>query len=167
MKKVTILSIALMMFTGTLFSQSKTVEIFQNEGKGYKLYIYQSVIRMLNKDKNPDFNMMIRDLDHLKLITTEDIGPASLAKFKKLDLDVMKEGYEEVMIFDSRESKCHLYELDETWVATFHFSGYAGVFEMKGALDLAYVKSLNSLDMDRLKDMLPLDEMNLEESENE
>jgi hypothetical protein len=88
-----------------------------------------------------------------------------LAKFKKLDGDVVKEGYEEVMVFDSRESKCHLYEKDDIWVATFHFSGYAGVFEMKGALDLSYVKSLNSLDMGRLQDMLPLEDFNLEEDE--
>ena len=159
MKRAIISSLAFIICVGMLYSQSKTVELFQSKSNGYDLYIYQSVIRMLNKDKNPDFNMMIRNLDHLKLVTTEDIGAASMASFKKLDMDIRQEGYEEVMSFDSRESKCHLFEKGETWVATFHFSGYAGVFEMKGELDLNYVKSLNSLDIDRLKDMLPVEEM--------
>lgn len=158
MKKLLIISLAVLIQVSA-FAQSKTVDIFQKQSNGYDLYLYQSVIRMLNKDKNPEFNLLIRDLDHLKLVTTEDVGKKALPKFVKLDKDIRSEGYEEVMVFDSKESKCHLFESDGVWVATFHFGGYAGVFEMKGELDLAYMNSLQSLNMDKLKDMLPLEEM--------
>ncbi|NND93521.1 MAG: DUF4252 domain-containing protein [Flavobacteriales bacterium] len=167
MKKSILTIVCGLLLGGALMAQSRTVDEFQRTADGYDLYLYQSVIRMLNKDKDPDFNMLIRSLDHLKLVTTSDLGDRSSTRFKKLDSDIVKENFEEVMALDSRESKCHLYEKNGTWIATFHFSGFAGVFEMKGELDLAYVKALNSLDMDRLKEMLPLDEIeeDLEEEE--
>jgi hypothetical protein len=162
MKKLFILSMTMVLTIG-LSAQSKTVETFARTANGYDLYLYQSVIRMLNKDRNPDFNMLIRDLDHLKLITTDSIGSKAKEMFNKLDIGVRGEGFEEIVSYESRDSKLHLFELENdddesTWVATMLFSGYAGVLEMKGSIDLAYMKALDSLNMDKLKELLPLED---------
>jgi hypothetical protein len=146
-----------------LLAQSKSVEAFARTADGYDLYLYQSVIRMLNKDKNPDFNMLIRDLDHLKLITTDSLGAQAKSAFTKLDSGVRSEGFEEIVSYESKDSRLHLYELEDgddesTWVATMLFSGYAGVMEMKGSIDLTYMKALSSLNMEKLKELLPLED---------
>ena len=77
MKKLIILATAIL-FVLTSFGQSKTVAAFEEEADGYKLFLYQSVIRMLNKDKNPDFNMLIRDLDHLRFVSADSSGKGAI-----------------------------------------------------------------------------------------
>ena len=119
----------------------------------------------MNKDKNPDFNMLIRDLDHLRFVSNEvKEGQDETAKgmFKALDQGVQNEGFTEIMSFDNADTKCHVYELESsrgksTWVATLLMDGHAAVLEMEGSLDLKYLNSLASLDMDRIEDMLPLE----------
>ncbi|MEM6805144.1 MAG: DUF4252 domain-containing protein [Bacteroidota bacterium] len=163
MKKLGILAIAIFISLSS-FGQSKTVAEFEENTDGYKAFLYQSVIRVMNKDKNPDFNMLIRDLDHLKFVSTDKNAPDGKATFLKLDQGVKGEGYEEIMSFDNPDNICHVYELkssggQSTWVATFLTEGVAGAFEMKGSLDLTYIKALSSLNMDRLQEVLPIDPM--------
>lgn len=142
------------------FGQSKTVANFIDEADGYNVYLYQSLIRVLNKDKNPDFNMLIRDVDHLRLLTTDSVDNA-LATFKSLDQGVQQEGYESIMSFDNKDYKCHLYELEDRggsyWVATLFVEGRAGIIEMKGAVDMKYLSSFSSLNMDKLIELTDID----------
>ena len=58
MKKITILFLAftLGITFNTLSAQSKAIAQFEEQVDGYNLYLYQSLIRVLNKDKNEDFN---------------------------------------------------------------------------------------------------------------
>lgn len=161
MKKLGILAIAIF-FSLASFGQSKTVAEFEENTDGYKAFLYQSVIRVMNKDKNPDFNMLIRDLDHLKFVSTSTEDPNAKATFLKLDQGVKGEGYEAIMSFDNPDNICHVYELksfggQSSWVATFLTEGVAGVFEMKGSLDLKYLKALSSLNMEKLQEILPID----------
>lgn len=143
------------------FGQSKTVANFISEADGYNIYLYQSLIRVLNKDKNPDFNMLIRNLDHLRLLTTDSTENA-LATFKGLDRGVQQEGYEEIMSFDNKDYKCHLYEMEDrggksSWVATLMVEGRAGIIEMKGSVDMNYLHSFSSLNMDKLQELTDFD----------
>ena len=161
MKKLIILATALFTVLSS-FAQSKTVAAFEEEADGYKLFLYQSVIRMLNKDKNPDFNMLIRDLDHLRFVSADSTGPDAMSTFNQLDNGVKGEGFEEIMTFDNMDYICHVYELEaadgkSTWVATFLMDGTPGVIEMKGSLDMKYLKAFNSLNMDKVKELLPLE----------
>lgn len=176
MKKLTILAIALLISLMS-FGQSSTVADFEKTAEGYKLFLYQSVIRVLNKDKNPDFNMLIRDLDHLRFVSTklDTTGLEAKATFKELDRGVRGEDFIEIMSFDNPGYKCHVYELESskgksTWVAVLLMEDRAAVMEMEGSMDLKYIQSLSSLNMDRLQEMLPIklpaDKKEKKDSEN-
>ena len=161
MKKLSIFSLILGLAL-TTFGQSKTVSDFEENADGYKLFLYQSYIRLLNQDKNPDFNRLIQDLDHIRFVSTDSVGEGAKQTFKRLDSGIRGEGFEEVMSFDNPNYKCHVYELKSrsgksNWVATLFMEGRAGLLEMKGSLKLKYLEALSSLNMDRLKEILPLE----------
>jgi len=161
MKKIALILVSIFLVTALGFGQSSTVTQLEKTTNGYKLYLYQSLIRVMNTDKNPDFNMLIRDLDHLKVVTSDANGPVALkAAFTSLDKSVKAEGFEVIMSVDNKDYKCHLMEKtswrgDPTYVASFLMDGYAGVLEMKGTIDLNYINALKSLDMDKLKELAP------------
>ena len=143
-----------------LFGQSKTVLNFAKEAEGFHVYLYQSLIRVLNKDKNPEFNQLIRDLDHIRFVTTEEGAGDAYPTFEQLETGIQGEGFERIMSFDRAEQKCHVYELasssgQSTWVATLMTEQIAGLIEMKGSLDLKYLHAFQSLDLDQLEEMLP------------
>ena len=147
--------------------QSKTVAAFEAKTDGYKLFLYQSVIRMLNKDKNPEFNLLIRDLDHIKFAMTKKKAKNPKSTFTRLDRGVQGEGYEIIMSVDDKNHIVHVYEKrsrgsKSSWVATFFMkdpskndNGMAGVIEMKGSLNLKYLNAFASINMEKLEEMLP------------
>jgi hypothetical protein len=152
----------LILFSFSGLAQSKTVTEFSKTAKGYNLYLYQSMIRMLNKDKNPEFNLLIRDLDHLKWVTTDSTGTQAVSVFKKLDAGLRDEGFEEIVTYDSKDSKCHIYDLEgngnkSTWVITMLFEGVAGAVEMKGSVDMKYMSAMSSLNINKISDLLKID----------
>jgi len=162
-KKWTLIILFCTFIVQASLGQSKTVEAFSKTTPHNNVYLYQSMIRMLNKDKNPDFNMLIRKLDHLKFVYTDSSGTIAMSVFQGLDKGVQSEGFEEIASFDSKDSKCHLYELDTdgdegTWVVTMFYGGRAGVLEMKGYLDMKYLNALGSLNIDKMANLLNVED---------
>lgn len=142
------------------WGQSRTVAAFAETAEGYNVFLYQSLIRVLNKDKNPDFNRLIQDLDHIRFVTTEAGTGDPAATFADLDRQVQAEGFVSLISYDNPTSRCHVYEMQarggqSIWVATMYTSELAGVIEMKGSLNMKYLPALESLDIDRLEDILP------------
>ena len=131
------------------------------------LFALGTIMTALNKDKNPDFNMLIRDLDYLKFITNTKSreNDGGKTEFRSLDKRVMGEGFENIMSIDNKDYVLHLYLLagdgsDSHWVATFFMEGMTGVMEMKGELDTKYIHAFSSLNFEQVKDMLSLEEDN-------
>lgn len=163
MKKLLIILFAFGTFL-TAQAQSSAVESFSESAEGYNIYLYQSLIRMLNKDKNPDFNMLIRDLDYLKFVTDTKSRESNEDKseFKALDKKVKGEGFESIMSIDDKDYVLHLYLLEDDvtnahWVATFFMQGMTGVIEMKGELDTKYLHAFSSLNYEQLQDLFSLE----------
>lgn len=144
----------------SIFGQSKVVKEFEENAEGYKFFAYQSMLRMINQDQNPEFNKLIRDLDHLRVVTTDSTGTEAMASFTRLDNSIKGEGFEEILTFDNKEYKCHVYELESkskksTWVATFFMHGRAGLLEMVGSLDVRYLSALANLNLEKLQQFVP------------
>lgn len=159
MKKI-IITVSLLILALGAWAQSKTVANFEKQTDGMKVFMYQSVIRMLNSDKNPDFNRLIADLDHLRMVLSEPIEEGLIDQFRLLEKGIQSEGYTEIMAFDSKENRCHVYELETSngkslWVATVMTEGRVGVLEMKGTLNLTYLDALSSLNIERLQELNP------------
>lgn len=160
MNKVIIIITLSLIYSASIFSQSKVAAEFEENAKGYKFFAYQSVLRILNQERDPDFNLLIRDLDHIRVVTTDSVGVLAKESFARLDEGIQNEGFEEILTFDNKEYKCHVYELSPkskktTWVATFYMDGRAGLFEMVGSLNVKYLNALSGLNMDRLREMVP------------
>ena len=160
MKKVLSFVFTMLCIVSMTTAQSKTVSEFSDNTEGYTAFLYQSVIRVMNKDQNPDFNMLIRDLDHIKIALSEHVGADAKQTFYTIDKGVKAEGFEMIMSFNNKDYKCNAYELESrngksTWVTTFMTDGYAGAMEMKGTLDLKYIESLSSLNYEQLESMIP------------
>jgi len=142
-------------------SQSKVVEDFQaaHKGQGYKLFLYQSYIRMLNQDNNDDFNQLVKDLDHIKVITTDSSLVEARKEYKELRKKIASEGFEELLMIDNKEMKVCLYEntsgAEKQFVAFFFSSKLSrtGLLEMNGELDLKYMSAFESLDFKKLKEI--------------
>ena len=142
------------------FGQSETISNFEKNSNGYKIFLYQSVIRMLNPDQNPDFNRLIKDLDHLRMLSNEPDAENAKNTFNGLDKGIASEGFEMIMSVDNKDKKFHVYELNSrrgktTWVITFLMDERAGLMEMRGTLDFKYIHALKKLDYSKLEEILP------------
>jgi len=116
---------------------------------------------MLNRDKNEDFNMLIKDLDHLKVLMTDSIGSASNVLYKNLEKGLQEERYEELMTFENPDSKATVFSKEDeegiaNWVVIFGMGEVSGLFEMKGSIDTKYLSALSSLNMQKLQSILPM-----------
>ncbi len=164
MKKIKLL-IAFITISTLSLAQSKSVESFVQNAEGYNLFLYQSMIRVLNKDKNPDFNMLIKDLDHLRFVThSRSRDEDGLDAYKKLDAGVSSEGFDLIFSVNNSDYKCNFYELEtrkdkSLWVATLYVQGWAGLMEMKGSLNMKYLNALGSLNFEKLQEYLPMDDI--------
>ena len=160
MKRLVFLLILFCFSVCALEAQSKVAKEFEENAEGYKFFAYQSMLRMLNQQQDPDFNKLIRDLDHIRVVTTDSTGTNAMTAFKRLDNGIQAEGFEEILTFDNKEYKCHVYEMTNkkdksTWVATFFMYGRAGILEMVGSLDIKYLNALANLNMETLKSLAP------------
>jgi hypothetical protein len=158
MRKIMLLALMAIMSIATVFGQSKVAKEFEKKATGYKFFAYQSVLRILNQDKDPDFNKLIRNLDHLRIVTTDSVGVGGLSTFFELDKNIQNEGFEEIMSFDNKDYKCRVFEQSKrsknsTWLAVFYAQGRAGIIEMVGSLDLKYMSAFSKINMDRVKEL--------------
>ncbi len=138
-----------------MFGQSKTIADFTKKAGGSQYFAYQSMLRMLNVDQNPDFNYLIKDLEYLKVVAhkeSQEIGKQSLSM---LDRELSREGFEMIMSIDNIDYKLHVFESSSngkktTWLATCYAEDYIGVIEMVGSLNAKYLNAISSLDIDKI-----------------
>ncbi|MFK7756118.1 MAG: DUF4252 domain-containing protein [Flavobacteriales bacterium] len=156
-----ILSVATLIAVSlSLNAQTKTVQTLEDNNDGYNLFMYQSVIRVLNKDNNEEFNLLVKDLEYIKAIVTDSIGESAKTQYKTLLKSIKSEGFSELFMIDNKEMKASIYEKENQkgeseYVAFMYYEplGKTGAFEMKGSLDLRYINAFESLDFKKLKEL--------------
>lgn len=138
-------------------AQSRIVEQFKEKTTSQSFYAYQSMLRLLNTDDNKEFNYLIRDLDFIRIVMTK-AGTDATEEFNALNMEIKDDGYESMLIMNNKNIKWHLYEKVEKsksyWIASLFAHDRAGVLEMKGSLDLQYIKALQSINESILEDMM-------------
>jgi len=156
-----IICIAMVALTcSSLTAQSNTISQFEKENEGWNLHLYQSVIRLLNKDNNDEFNELIKDLEYVQVLVTDSSSNISMAKYKTLTESIQSEGFEVMLDVDNKDAKASIYQKELgngeiVWTA-FAYSvemGRAFAFEMKGALNMKYLNAFESLDLDKIKEI--------------
>ena len=110
-------SIFALAFTCSLASlaQSRTVDKFVEEYRpSQKFFLYPSTLRMVNIEKNPDFYAVVREIDKLRvLMYDKNESGFSAQTIRTLSKGVEAEEYEELMTFQNKGQRVHLYSLGE------------------------------------------------------
>jgi len=153
--KNTILSIAMFLLASVSIAQSKTIAEFEKD-KGFtkKLFIYESYIRMLNMNDNPDYFKLVEDIEYIKVIRTG--SESDKAQYRTLQSSIQKENFEEVFAVEDKDKGfASIYLLEEEgeksqWIAFLFSKGSTYALEMNGNLNLEYMKGLSSLNYEML-----------------
>lgn len=84
------------------FSQSSVITDFkENHELALSLYFYPSTLRMINIDRNVEYDEMIRDIKKARFFKM-DSGAVSKTELNKLIAELVKEGFEEVMFVKNK-----------------------------------------------------------------
>jgi len=96
-------------------AQSRTVDRFVEAHRpSQKFFLYPSTLRMVNLERNPDFYALVREVDKLRvLLYDKNENGFSRQTIRTLSQEVEAEEYEELMTFQTKEQRVHLYSLGE------------------------------------------------------
>ena len=86
------------------FAQSIVVTEFkENHNTGLSLYLYPSTLRMINIERNQEFDEMIREIKKARFFKM-DSGAVSKTDLSKLAKDLKNIGFEEVMFIKNKDA---------------------------------------------------------------
>lgn len=96
--------LVLFFFFSTLcFAQSSIVAEFkENHKTALSLYFYPSTLRMINIERNPEFDELINGIKKARFFKL-DSGAVSKDDFSRLVKDLTNDGFEEVMFIKNKD----------------------------------------------------------------
>ncbi len=138
-------SVFVLAFTCSFASlaQSRTVNNFLEEhSPSQELFLYPSTLRMVNLEKNPDFYMMVREVDKLRvLMYDKNENSFSTQTIRTLSQDIEKEDYQELMTFQTGDQQVYLYSLGDDDTT----EGVVGLVETDDAIILTDLEGFVNL----------------------
>ncbi|MEM7162113.1 MAG: hypothetical protein AAF487_06675 [Bacteroidota bacterium] len=148
-----------MLFALNAGAQSKTIEgLEKNDEEGRKVFFYESYIRMLNLNDDPNYYKLVEDIEFIKGFLSSKEGDSAKSQYRELQASIVKEGFEEVFMAEDKKGFATIYlrEIDgeEEWVALLFGQGSTAALEMKGSLNLKYLNGLDALNQDMLESYL-------------
>lgn len=88
----------MVMFTGFISAQSKTIADWtENRGGLRKLCFYPTTLRMVNISKDQSFNEMVKDIDKLKVIISDNKVPVKKEDVTNLKAGILKENFKDMV----------------------------------------------------------------------
>lgn len=159
MKKLTLCFAVLLMCIGTM-AQSKTIAEFEKDkGFGKKLFLYESYIRMLNLNENPDYYKLVKDVEYIKVVRAESEVDVAKKEYRNLQSSIQKEGYEEVFMAEDKEGMASIYLYEEEgektqWIVFMQKEEMTVALVLHGSLNLEYMKGLSSLNHEMLENYI-------------
>lgn len=108
-RKFILIFLPALLLSDGLHAQSGAIAaLVASGGHDVQLYFYPSTLRMLNVNKDPNWNKMVKDVKHLRLLTFSDDSLLS-ARRAELLRALEGEGFEEVMTFRSPGASVRLF----------------------------------------------------------
>ena len=104
-------------FLLTIFSlssnaQNSVVTDFkENHATTLSLYFYPSTLRMVNIERNPEFDEMIREIKKARFFKM-DSGAVSQNDLKELSAKLINEGFEEVMFVKNKDMDIRVWGIE-------------------------------------------------------
>lgn len=95
----------------TCIAQSSVVTDFkENHETALSLYFYPSTLRMINIERNTEFDEMISEIKKARFFKM-DSGVVSKDDLSRLEKDLTKEGFEEVMFMKNKDMDLRVWGL--------------------------------------------------------
>ena len=129
--------------------------------KMHKYYVYQSTLRMLNTDNDPDFDRLIKPLKKVNAFVLKEECGVDKDDFKKLLNNLYADDFELLLSYKEKNAIVQLLSKSKRSNSLYIFAVYgpdeAAIIEMDGSLDLEYLKALEKIDSSWL--ISPCDEI--------
>lgn len=94
-------------------AQSDVVTEFkENHKTALSLYFYPSTLRMINIERNPEFDKMISEITKARFFKM-DSGAVSKDDLSRLEKDLTKEGFEEVMFMKNKDMDLRVWGMEK------------------------------------------------------
>lgn len=156
--KVCLLLIACLAFN-SLSAQLKPLEDFLKKYPEVKeYYIYQSTLRMLNQQQDPDFDRLIKNLKKINAYVYDEAKGVSKEEFKKMLGQLEDDEFEILLVYRAEGYLVRVFGRDRgansKYVLAMLGESNFALVEMDGHLDLRYIKAIEDLNFMKLDELL-------------
>lgn len=143
-----------MLFSLSAYSQSSTIAQWSRDNLGTKqLCFYPTTLRMVNLNKDKDFNDMVKDIKKLKIILTDKKSRLNKEEIKTLKKGIKAEDYKDMVMVNAGKQSIHVY-VKEKDSQPIGFAGIVNtdssliVIDLEGKVSPAMIQKLISGDID-------------------
>jgi hypothetical protein len=145
--KVLLMTALTLIFCLESHAQSKTVARFlEKHTPSTSLYFYPSTLRMINRENNPDYQRLVRNIEKLSFLTFEKKSAnLSSSDFQKLKNELASEKFEELFTMDDKGNHIYVYALGndpEAYISVVESDSSLMLFDMQGAPHLPSLMKL-------------------------
>ena len=99
--------------SSSCFAQSSVVSDFkENHNTALSLYFYPSTLRMINIERNKEYDEMIREIKKARFFKM-DSGSVSKSDLSKFEKELANEGFEEVMFIKNKDADIRVWGLEK------------------------------------------------------
>ncbi|MBV6645144.1 MAG: hypothetical protein KI790_06830 [Cyclobacteriaceae bacterium] len=127
-----------------LMAQEKPLKDFAEGIRDRKICLYASTLRMINLEKNADFNQLVNGIDKL-LIYTLHSDPGERSGYQSLISSYQEEGFDEYVSLTGDSKMLMIYGKEgnkDQFVGVSNVEGYRLAFYLKGEIGWQKIPSL-------------------------
>ena len=158
--------IFLLTFSSVICAQNSAITEFKdNHNTSLALYFYPSTLRMINLQRNPEYDEMIKEIEKARFFKL-DSGAATQADIAVLGNELRKAGYEEMMVMKSKKNDIEVLGLEKHTpeiVVISRNGNECMLLELKGMINIAKIPKL----MEAFNSGAFLDVFNLNDKKND
>jgi len=143
----------------SLAQNSVVTDFKESHSTALSLYFYPSTLRMVNLERNEEFDEMIREVKKARFFKM-DSAAVSNDDLKQLSSELTEDGFEEIMFLKNREMDIRVWGLEKRIPETIIISksGYeVMLLEVNGMINVAKIpKIMESFSENSFLDVLNL-----------
>lgn len=157
--KITLVHVFLLMSICGYAQNSAVTEFQETHGTALSLYFYPSTLRMINLERNVEFDALIRDVRKARFFRM-DSGMVSNVDLQKLTEILSEDGFEEMMFIKNKDMDLRVWGIEKRVPETIIISKAEHeviLLEVNGMINIAKIPKI----MDAFNENAFLDVMNL------
>lgn len=142
--KVIFLSLIFFWSVNSFGQNSVVTEFKDNHGAALSLYFYPSTLRMVNIERNKEFDEMIREVKKARFFKM-DSGAVSTADVLRFAYALKREGFEEIMTIKNRDMDVRVWGVEKRnpeMVMLSRTGDDVMILELNGMINVAKIPKL-------------------------